>query len=409
MFRSKPLCILMLTTLASAFAVGQTKKLTAQQIYQKYARYVVTIKTKNGTGTGFIDRYSRVYTCYHVIENAPAITVRFYDGREVTTSNIVGLDRDKDVAILDSQDIYARAEFDYFRSEKKDEGPADLGDYAGTKVGEKIVVLGSPLGLDGSITEGLISAKRQVDGKDYIQLSASVSHGSSGSPVFGESGDIVGMVTSGVDTAQGINFAISSKDLKGVTGVPVALLSNPGSVGTEASKTKDGKSMIRQAIENKDYVDNTLWYFIAAQIEIETLDEKPSFDLKPSHIKEPVEKLLKELKIHVITDDEKKKLSELKDQTDEYLFSAQDALHSSINVNWDVVDLGDGTKSVSVSMGIYRGALLRPYLFIPVQVFFDLEMETVKGNADIGDAIKKCVTTLLDKLKTKYKEDNGLD
>jgi hypothetical protein len=409
MFRSKPLCILMLATLASALAVGQTKKLTAQQIYQKYARYVVTIKTKNGTGTGFIDRYSRVYTCYHVIENAPSITIRFYDGREVTTSNIVALDRDKDVAILDSQDIYSRTEYEYFKGEKKDEVPADLGDFAGTKVGEKIVVLGSPLGLDGSITEGLISAKRQVGGKDYIQLSASVSHGSSGSPVFGESGDIVGMVTSGIDSAQGINFAISSKDLKGVTGIPLALISGSSSSGATTSKTKEGKSMIRQAIENQDLAENTLWYFIAAQVQIETLEEKPTFELKPSHIKEPVEKLLKELKIHLITDDEKQKLADMKDESDELLFTAQDALHSSINIGWDVVDLENGTKSVSISLGIYRGALLRPYLFVPVQAFFDIEMETVKANESVGDAIKKCMTSLLDKFKTKYKEDNGLD
>jgi serine protease Do len=97
-----------------------------------------------------------------------------------------------------------------------------LGDYASCKIGEDVVIIGSPLGLNQTLTKGVISSKRQVGGYRALQVTAGATHGSSGSPVFNKKGAVIGMVTSGVSEAQFINFAVSSADLKNCQGLELS-------------------------------------------------------------------------------------------------------------------------------------------------------------------------------------------
>lgn len=205
--------------LFQAAQVGnQSKPLTAQEIYAKWSKSVVTIKAGAATGSGFFDSAGNLYTAYHVVRGAPQATVRFIDGKEVSAYWYVHLDPLSDIAVLQTE-VYSGWQ-------TREVGPK-LADYAAVRVGESVVVVGSPLGLDGTITEGLVSAKRELKDKSLLQMSASVSPGSSGSPVFNLKGEVIGMVTSALSEGSNLNFAVSSRDLKNTSWVPMAVVAEP--------------------------------------------------------------------------------------------------------------------------------------------------------------------------------------
>lgn len=198
--------------LALAAASPQNKILTAKQIYDKWSESVVTIKAGKKTGTGFFADDGRLFTAFHVIRGASRASVVFSDGKEVAVRGLTASDPAQDIAILTTE---------YYPGwESREKGPK-LGDYAAVRVGDRVVVIGSPLGLSGSITEGLASGKRDDGAVSLLQLSAGVSPGSSGSPVFNATGDVIGMVTGSLDAGQLLNFAVSSKDLKFAHSVPL--------------------------------------------------------------------------------------------------------------------------------------------------------------------------------------------
>ena len=84
-----------------------------------------------------------------------------------------------------------------------------LGKASELAIGDPLYVIGSPEGLEQTLTEGILSGRRVKGGIEYLQLSAAVSHGSSGSPVFNKYGEVVGMITSSLTDGQQLNFAIS--------------------------------------------------------------------------------------------------------------------------------------------------------------------------------------------------------
>ncbi|UCH95831.1 MAG: trypsin-like peptidase domain-containing protein, partial [Candidatus Aminicenantes bacterium] len=83
------------------------------------------------------------------------------------------------------------------------------------RVGEKIFVIGNPLGLERSVTEGVIShTARNFGGKLYLQIDASVNPGNSGGPLFNSSGQVIGVINMGIRSMQGLNFAIPIRHVK---------------------------------------------------------------------------------------------------------------------------------------------------------------------------------------------------
>lgn len=198
---------------------GQSKtSLTSQQIYAKWSKAVVTLKTSTSTGTGFFDSTGQLYTAYHVIKGADKVTVVFSDGFKVESLWVTAAHPETDIAVLVTGAYKGR--------EKRQLGPP-LGDWASCKVGEKLTVIGSPLGLSGTLTEGLLSGKRTDSDASYLQLSASISPGSSGSPVLNSKGQVVGMAVGELKGGQNLNFAVSVKDLKEAWVVPLSLLVQP--------------------------------------------------------------------------------------------------------------------------------------------------------------------------------------
>jgi len=150
-------------------------------------------------GSGFIiseDGY--ILTNDHVVDGADEIKVKLSDGREFT-GEIRGLDPKLDLALI--------------KIEAGEDLPvARLGDSDGIKVGEWVMAIGNPFGLEQTVTAGIVSAKGRVIGAgpydDFIQTDASINPGNSGGPLFNVQGEVIGINTAIVAQGQGIGFAI---------------------------------------------------------------------------------------------------------------------------------------------------------------------------------------------------------
>lgn len=152
-------------------------------------------------GSGFIissDGY--IVTNNHVVSEADEIKVKLYDDKEYD-AKIVGTDPKTDLALIK---VNANG-LDYL----------ELGDSDLLEVGTWVVAIGSPFGLEQTVTAGIVSAKGRIIGSgpydDFIQTDASINPGNSGGPLLNLAGEVVGINTAIVATGQGIGFAIPSK------------------------------------------------------------------------------------------------------------------------------------------------------------------------------------------------------
>jgi serine protease Do len=143
-----------------------------------------------GSGSGFIlDEAGHVVTNNHVVEGAERVLVRLVNGREYT-AEVVGTDASSDVAVLRLLDV-----------EGAELPTAELGDSDPLRVGDWVLALGSPLGLDFTVTAGIVSAKgRQISGRQsalesFIQTDAAINRGNSGGPLVDLQGRVVGINT----------------------------------------------------------------------------------------------------------------------------------------------------------------------------------------------------------------------
>jgi serine protease Do len=155
-----------------------------------------------GSGSGFIIRKDGiVLTNNHVVENAKEITVGLSDGREFP-AKVLGRDPKTDLAVLK---IDAKADLPVAR----------LGDSDALKVGEWVVAIGNPFGLDNTVTAGIVSAKGRTIGNgpydQFIQTDAPINPGNSGGPLFNQSGEVIGINTAIFSQSGGnigIGFAV---------------------------------------------------------------------------------------------------------------------------------------------------------------------------------------------------------
>jgi serine protease Do len=162
-------------------------------------------RTRKGMGSGVIispDGY--VLTNNHVVEGAKEVVVTLADRKEYR-GRIVGTDPQTDLAVLK---IEARETF-----------PASsLGNSDDLKVGDWVVAIGNPFGLDRTVTAGIVSAKGRVIGAgpydNFIQTDASINPGNSGGPLLNMQGEVVGINTAIVVQGQGIGFAIPVNIIK---------------------------------------------------------------------------------------------------------------------------------------------------------------------------------------------------
>jgi S1-C subfamily serine protease len=165
-------------------------------------------------GSGFVyDDAGHIVTNQHVVQNASTINVRFSDG-STRRARLVGTDPSTDIAVLE---VDATASF---------LEPLRLGDSSTVEVGDAVVAMGSPFGLEGTITSGIVSAlHRQMTAPntftiaDTIQTDAAINHGNSGGPLLDDRGRVIGVnaqIESESGGSDGVGFAIPSNTVSSV-------------------------------------------------------------------------------------------------------------------------------------------------------------------------------------------------
>ena len=173
----------------------------AQQVFENTWRSVVVIETHDAQGSGVIVRPNIVATNCHVVDNAKRIAVyksveRRADADNAFAARIRHADKRRDFCLLDVDGLWGIA--------------ATVRKYATLKVGESVYGLGAPKGLDLSLSDGLISQLREIDGNRKIQTNVAISPGSSGGGLFDREGNLIGIMTSKItdESVEGIGFAI---------------------------------------------------------------------------------------------------------------------------------------------------------------------------------------------------------
>ena len=200
---------------SSTFATSG-KAESIEQIYRAAAPGVVQITQGDFEGSGFvIDKQGDIVTNAHVVTNGGAVTASFSNADQAPV-RVVGVDDSTDVALLKVAVPAAAL------------APLPLGDSSTLQVGDGVVAIGNPFGLDRSATNGIVSAiGRQIVSpngfpiNDAIQTNAAINHGNSGGPLLNTQGQVIGITSqiaqSGVNANVGVGFAVPINTVKQVT------------------------------------------------------------------------------------------------------------------------------------------------------------------------------------------------
>jgi S1-C subfamily serine protease len=214
-------------TVGDAEPAASTTGLSVGEIYRRTYRGVVEItvasaspspfggsQTQEAQGSGFVyDEEGHIVTNEHVVDGASAISVKFWNG-ETYEAELVGSDASTDLAVL-KVDAPASVLF-----------PLRLGDSGAVAVGDAVVAIGSPFGLEGTVTSGIVSAlHRQMTSPneftidDSIQTDAAINHGNSGGPLVDAQSRVIGVnaqIESDSGGNDGVGFAIPSNTARSI-------------------------------------------------------------------------------------------------------------------------------------------------------------------------------------------------
>jgi serine protease Do len=199
----------LLNPLAPQFYTAGTVNAPArdvQELVRQIGQAVVQVRTPAGLGSGFfINTDGYLITNFHVIEGETEISVEVYhqnDGqlaRDVYKQvRIVAINKFHDLALLHLEDKNA-PKFKY----------VSLGSADALSVGDPVFAIGSPMGLERTVTQGIISTKtRELEGELYLQTTAQINPGNSGGPLFNMAGEVVGVTNMKITFGEGLGFAI---------------------------------------------------------------------------------------------------------------------------------------------------------------------------------------------------------
>ena len=227
-----PLLPVVLLLLITASTV--TAQQALPELVRKVKPAVVSIITYDSegeplmTGSGFFVDHCKVVTNLHVIRGATKVEIKMLDGKGRTypAAGILAVDTEGDLALMRVDVPQERARSIELASDLPDEG-------------ETIFVIGNPLKLEGSVSDGIVSAVREVPNVGrIIQITAPISHGNSGSPVFNLRGQVLGVVTVKVTNGQNINLAIAAARVRELQGENVRPFSElPARTKADLSET----------------------------------------------------------------------------------------------------------------------------------------------------------------------------
>jgi tetratricopeptide (TPR) repeat protein len=233
---------------------------TAQDILPELVRRIkpsaVAIETfdargeKRSRGSGFFIDTDRVVTNRHVLDGAARAEVHSSTGARYPVKGVLAVDAEGDIAIL------------LVEAPPNLVSPLPL-DRTSPQEGESVVVIGNPFGLEGSVTNGIVSAVRDIPtfGR-IIQITAPISPGSSGSPVVNMQGQVIGVATLQVTSGQSVNFAIPSERISQLQVGPLTSLSEL-MVAAGRNKRARAVQFFRDGLSflSKDDCEKALPYF----------------------------------------------------------------------------------------------------------------------------------------------------
>jgi putative serine protease PepD len=211
-------------TVDNSEPAAQASALSVAQVYERSYKGVVEITASGGSrefggqqqaqGSGFVyDANGTIVTNQHVVDGAQAISVRFWNGNSYS-ADLVGTDPSTDLAVLTVDAPEALL------------SPLRLGNSSDIVVGDQVAAIGSPYGLEGTVTSGIVSAlHRQMTApnqftiNDSIQTDAAINHGNSGGPLLNARGQVVGVnaqIESESGGSDGVGFAIPSNTVRSI-------------------------------------------------------------------------------------------------------------------------------------------------------------------------------------------------
>ena len=244
---------ILLILLISTFAARADDSLPSLVKRVKPAVVAIATYDANGealmTGSGFFLKPGQVVTNLHVVRGAARAEIKTLDGKGKVfpVTGTLAVDEEGDLALLNIDMPLERGRSSELATELPDEG-------------ETIFVIGNPLKLEGSVSNGIVSAVREVPNSyRIIQITAPISHGNSGSPVFNLKGQVLGVVTVKVTNGQNINLAIAAARVGELRAGAVRPLSE---IGTKP-KTDVAESAYRNGLESMwlGNYDSAVGYF----------------------------------------------------------------------------------------------------------------------------------------------------
>jgi putative serine protease PepD len=219
-------------------------------------------QTQKAQGSGFVyDSNGDIVTNQHVVDGATSVSVKFWNGKSYD-AHVVGTDASTDLAVIK---VDAPSSMLH---------PLSLGDSSSLQVGDGVVAIGSPFGLEETVTSGIVSAlHRQMTSPsgfaipDSIQTDAAINHGNSGGPLFDTTGKVVG-VTSQIESDSGgndgVGFAIPSNTVRSVADQLISsgkaehaylgVSLSSGSATARVAEVRDGTPAARAGLKAGDVI-----------------------------------------------------------------------------------------------------------------------------------------------------------
>lgn len=178
---------------------------TPREVAQKTLPSVVLIIGESNKGkaislgSGFFVREDIIATNNHVIEGASSLYAKIRGSNKFYALKLIIARPRTDLALLRIVGI--------------SKAPLLLANFSQVEVGDEVYAVGNPSGLEGTFSQGLVSGIRKTKDTDYLQISAPISHGSSGGPILNKSGEVIGVAVGGIETQGNLNFAIPVSEL----------------------------------------------------------------------------------------------------------------------------------------------------------------------------------------------------
>ncbi|MGZ8708473.1 MAG: S1C family serine protease, partial [Gaiellaceae bacterium] len=251
-------------TVSDAQPTSSGGNLSVQSIYRLAHKGVVEITAGQGQGSGFVyDGDGHIVTNAHVVDGSTSISVKFWNGKTFD-GQVVGTDASTDLAVLK---VNAPVSEIFSLS---------LGDSSNLVVGDQVVAIGSPFGLEGTVTSGIVSAlHREMTSPNRfaidnsIQTDAAINHGNSGGPLLDAQGKVVGVtaqIESNSGGNEGVGFAIPSNTVGSIASqlissgqaehafLGVVLRDSSSQTGAAISQVRAGTPAARAALRAGDVI-----------------------------------------------------------------------------------------------------------------------------------------------------------